>query len=130
MTPKNKNPLRIPKRTRPIRYPRTDAEVRPLAASPRSAHFPAVHCPLAPCTDTLYSAGHVVSILPKAFLWRGIKTLVCFTQRRSNSPASHSISMTGGLASPNLNDYRWQDSDASNPQPLGIGFFVVAVAQG
>jgi hypothetical protein len=37
--------------------------------------------------------------------------------------------MTGGLASPNLNDYRWQDSDASNPQPLGIDFFVVAVAQ-
>jgi hypothetical protein len=38
--------------------------------------------------------------------------------------------MTGGLASPNLNDYRWRDSDASNPQPLGIGFFVEAVAQG
>jgi hypothetical protein len=38
--------------------------------------------------------------------------------------------MTGELASPNLNDYRWRDSSASNRQPLGIGFFLVAVAQG
>jgi hypothetical protein len=52
------------------------------------------------------------------------------TQKRSNDIASHRISMIGGLASPNLNDYRWPDSGASNRQPLGIGFFVVAVAQG
>jgi hypothetical protein len=52
------------------------------------------------------------------------------TQKRSNDFASHRISLTGGLASPNLNDYRWRDSGASNRQPLGIGLFVVAVAQG
>jgi hypothetical protein len=52
------------------------------------------------------------------------------TQKRSNDFASHRISMTDGLASPNLNDYRWRDSGASSRQPLGIGFFVVAVAQG
>ena len=60
MTPKNKNPLRIPKRTRPIRYPRTDAEVRLLAATPRSAHSLQFTAPLrpapTPCTPlgTLY----------------------------------------------------------------------------
>jgi hypothetical protein len=36
------------------------------------------------------------------------------TQKRSNDFASRRISMTGGLASPSLNDYRWRDSGASN----------------
>ncbi len=61
---------------------------------------------------------------------RGNLTPLCFKQKRLNGSASHKTSMTGGLASPNRNDYRWPDSDASNRRPPGIGFFVAAIAQG
>jgi hypothetical protein len=59
---------------------------------------------------------------------RGL-TPVCFKQKRSSGFASHGISMTGGLAPPNQNDYRWPDSNASNRQPRCIGYLFVAIAQ-
>jgi hypothetical protein len=49
-------------------------------------------------------------------------------QRRLSDFASHRISMTGGLASPNPNGCRWRDTAASNLSPPRIGFFVVAAS--
>jgi hypothetical protein len=51
-------------------------------------------------------------------------------QKRSDDPAFHRTSMTGGRASPIPTGNRWQDNVASNQSPPRIGFFVVALGRG